>query len=364
MLFDSTVRKELTQNFGVTVVIIVTVVLTLTLISTLGRAAGGTIAPQDVVLILGYSSLSYLAMMLTLSLYLAIVLTLGRMYRESEMSIWFASGLPLTRFIKPVLQMAAPWILVVLVLQLIVTPWGNQSSEQLRDRYEKRSDLSRVAPGQFQTSRDGSRVFFIDRDSEDARTGRNVFILGQDPKHESVTTSSRGHIQLQDSDRFLILDKGQRNETDLANGSKTLARFDQYKVLIDSHVERTADTVAPKAMTTLQLLNALTPRNAGELTWRIGWIFTSLNMVLLGVSLSATNPRRASSWTWLFALLGFIVYFNLMNLSMGWVSNQRMSWTGALAALHGSAFVLAIALMWLRDQRNRFRPNFKRHHAA
>ncbi|MDN3920427.1 LPS export ABC transporter permease LptF [Roseateles violae] len=354
MLFDSTVRKELARSFGVTLVVILTIVLTMMLISTLRQAAGGNVSPQDVLLLMGYATLSQLATMLALSLFIAIVATLGRMYRESEMTIWFASGVPLARFVRPVLQMAWPVLLVVVVLELIVWPWGNQNSAQLKERYEKRSDLSRVAPGQFQSSRDGSRVFFIERDSEDGRTGRNVFILAKQKQSESVTTSSKGHIELSETDRFLVLDKGQRNETNLATGEKTLARFEQYKVLADSQVLRSADKLPPKAMATLDLLRQPpNPRSQGELAWRFGMIMACVNMVLLGIGLSATNPRRANNWNLLFALLSFVVYFNLVNLSQAWVANSRLSMGAALGLVHGGTFALALGLMWLRDQGNR-----------
>ena len=92
MLFDSTVRRELARGFGATLVVILTIVLTMFLIRTLGQAASGAVAPQDVVLLLGYVALGHLPTMLALSLFIAIVVTLGRMYRDSEMAIWFASG--------------------------------------------------------------------------------------------------------------------------------------------------------------------------------------------------------------------------------------------------------------------------------
>ena len=130
MLFDSTLRKDLARSFGVTVIVILTVVLTYLLIRTLGQAAGGSVAPQDVLLLLGYTSLGYLSIIFALALFIAIVACLGRMYRESEMTIWFASGVGLSRFVKPVLRMTAPVLVAVAVLQLVVWPWGNQNSEQ------------------------------------------------------------------------------------------------------------------------------------------------------------------------------------------------------------------------------------------
>ena len=151
MLFDTTLRRDLSRTFGGTLAVILTIVLTMMLIRTLGQAAGGVIAPQDVVLLLGYTALGHLPTMLALSLFIAVVVCLGRMYRDSEMAIWMASGVPLTRFVAPVLRMSWIVLLVVALLVLFVWPWGNRQSTDLRDRYEQRSDLSRVAPGVFQT---------------------------------------------------------------------------------------------------------------------------------------------------------------------------------------------------------------------
>ncbi|WP_457326515.1 LPS export ABC transporter permease LptF, partial [Roseateles sp. P5_E11] len=297
---------------------------------------------------------AHLATMLILSLFVAVVITLSRSYRESEMTIWFASGVPLSRFVRPVLRMAWPVLLGVIVLELLVWPWGNQNSAELRDRYQKRGDLSRVAPGQFQTSRDGSRVFFIERDGDNAATGRNVFILANQNERESVTTSARGHLEMEGDDRFLVLDHGQRNESQLKTGEKSLARFEQYKVMTDPQVLANANQLPPKAMATLDLLRLPTPKNQGELAWRFGMILAGFNMALLGVGLSASNPRRASNWNLLFALLAFVIYFNLINLSQSWVGNGRTSLPRGLLTVHGSALFLALAVIWLRDNANRF----------
>ncbi|WP_349743811.1 LPS export ABC transporter permease LptF [Roseateles cavernae] len=356
MLFDSTVRKELARSFGVTLVVILTIVLTMMLIRTLGQAAGGSVAPQDVLLLMGYAALGHLPTMLSLSLFVAIVATLGRMYRESEMTIWFASGIGLSRFVKPVLRTAWPVLIVILALVLVVWPWGNRNSAQLKESYEKRSDLSRVAPGQFQSSRDGSRVFFIDRDSDagnGGRVGRNVFILSNTEHSESVTTSHKGHIELEDGDRYLVLEQGQRNEMNRQSGEKSLARFERYRLLADSQVMRSVEALPPKAMDTLDLLRSTNLRQRGELTWRLGIALGAVNMVLLGIGMSAANPRRANNWNLLFALLSFVVYFNLINLSQSWVAAGRMGMGGALATVHGGALFIALSLLWLRDQGNR-----------
>ena len=349
MLFDSTVRRELARSFGATLVVILTIVITMMLIRTLGQAAGGVVAPEDVVLLLGYFALQHIPTMLTLSMFIAVVVTLGRMYRDSEMAIWFASGLSLARFVRPVLRMAWPMLIVVGVLLLFVWPWSNSSSNELRQRYEQRSDLSRIAPGVFQTSRDGNRVFFVDRASHEGIDANNVFILSRKNTLESVTSARHGRLETVGNDRLLVLEQGQRNEADRASGTRTLASFDSYRVLADDNAVRSAETRPPKAMRTIDLIRDPQPRHQGELAWRFGLLLAAANLLLIGIGLSAGNPRRASNWNLLFALLGFVAYFNLINLSQAWIGAGRFAMGPLMLAMHGGAFIVALVLLWWRD---------------
>lgn len=353
MLFDSTVRKELARSFGLAFVVILTIVLTMLLVRSLGMAAKGSVAPQHVLLSLGYLALAQLPIMLSLSLFVAVVMTLSRMYKESEMTIWFASGLGLSRFVRPVLTMAAPVLVVVAVLMTVIWPWSNENSVQLRAQFEQRSDLSRVAPGQFQSSSDGSRVFFIERDPANEAAARNVFIMGNTARSESVTTAAQGALEFQDNQRVLVLAHGQRNELDSKTGDKAVARFTQYKVVVDDEVMRAGDARQPKTRATLDLLRERGNAADAELAWRFGMILGCVNLVLLGIGISATNPRRASNWNLLFALLAFTINFNLISLTQTWVGNGRATLGGALLALHGGAFLITLVLLAWRDMGNR-----------
>ena len=352
MLFDSTLRRDLARSFGATLVVILTIVLTMMLIRTIGQAALGRVSPQDVVLLLGYTALGQLPTMLALSMFIAVVATLGRMYRDSEMAIWFASGLGITRFVRPVLRTSWPVLIVVLVLALFVWPWVNQRGVELRDRFERRSDLSRVAPGQFQTSSDGSRVFFIERDSTDGRTGRNVFILSSLGSNEAVTTAHTGRIDIEGDERFLLLDRGQRNELNMTTHEKTLSRFERYKVVAGERILSSTENLPPKARATIELLRAPSAPFQGELAWRLGLVLGGANLLLLAIGLAANDPRRASNWNLLFALMSFVVYYNLINLTQAWVAAGKVGMGTALVGAHGGAFVIALALLWWRDHGN------------
>ena len=349
MLFDSTLRRELARNFGGTLVVILTIVLTIMFIRNLGQAAAGRVSPQDVMLLLAYIGLGHLSTMLALSLFVAVVATLSRMYRGSEMTIWFASGVPLGRFVRPVLRTCWPVLLVIGLLSIFVWPWQNERSAELKDRFERRSDLSRVAPGQFQTSADGERTFFFEGSASDTATGRNVFIVSLHGSVEAVTSAKSGSILSDDKGRFLVLSKGQRNEQDKSNGDKTLSRFETYRAPAGDRVVAAAAGLLPRALPTAALLKDPSALNQGELVWRVGLVLAAANMLLLGIGMSASNPRHASNWNLLFALLAFFIYYNLINLSQSWVGSGRLGLGVALLALHGSAFAIAVAMIWWRE---------------
>jgi lipopolysaccharide export system permease protein len=357
MLFDSTVRKELARSFGATLMVILTIVLTNFLIRTLGLAANGAVSPQDVVLVLAFLALGNLPTILALSLFIGVVLSLGRMYRESEMAIWFASGVGLSRFVRPVLATSWPVLVVIAGLMIVVWPWSVRQSNDLRTRYQQRSDVMRASPGQFQSSADGSRVFFVEK-AGDEKTGggRNVFIASERPTRESVAVSQSGKVENVGNERFLVLGAGHMQQTDRTTNERTHVEFDNYRVLVGEGGGPPSGTPSPRTLDTPELLRRGGAPNHGEFTWRIGLILGAANLLLLGISLSSTNPRRASNWGLLFALLAFIIYYNLLNLSQAWVTSGRMNMIVALVGLHGGAFFVALFMIWWRDHANVIHP--------
>lgn len=349
MLFDSTLRRELWRNFVATLVVLLTIMLTLMLIRTLGLAANAKLAPQDVALMLGYTALAHTATLIAVALFIAVVGTFGRMYRDSEMTVWLSTGISLSRFVRPLLRLSWPVLLVVTVLALFAYPWVNERSSKLREQFERRSDLSRVSPGQFQTSSDGRRVFFIERDSKDKSHASQVFIYTQMARSESVTTAHAGRIVVHDDNRYLRLEDGQRNEIDARNSEATLARFSTYETVVGDTLATGTDKPPAKARPSVELIADGDRVSLGELTWRLGLPLGAANMVLLGIGLAASNLRRAGNWNLLFALLTFVVYYNLINLSQAWVAAGTLRMGAALAVIHGLALLLAVFMLWSKD---------------
>jgi lipopolysaccharide export system permease protein len=83
--------------------------------------------------------------------------------------------------------------------------------------------------------------------------------------------------------------------------------------------------------------------------WRFGLLLGAANLLVLGIGLAATNPRLASNWNLLFALLTFVVYYNLINLSQAWVAGGKVSMGRGRVRGARLALALALALLWWRD---------------
>jgi lipopolysaccharide export system permease protein len=350
MLFDSTVRKELARSFGATLMVILTIFMTNLVIRTLGLAANGAVAAQDVVFIFTLLALQTLPTILSLSLFIGVILTLGRMYRESEMAIWFSSGIGLARFVRPVVATSWPVVVLIGILMLFVWPWSYSQYNDLRQRFEQRADVLRASPGQFQASGDGHRVFFVEKAASGAGAGgRNVFIMNDAGTRQSVAVSQSGKIENVGADRFLVLDSGHMEQDDDVSGEHTHVEFRNYRVHAGTSSAPPSNAPSPRAVDTADLVLAGGPAYMGELTWRIGLILGATNLLFMGISLSAANPRRASNWGLLFAALAFVIYYNLLNLSQSWVSSGRGNIVVVLVGLHGLAFLLGLGLIWWRE---------------
>jgi lipopolysaccharide export system permease protein len=348
--------------------------LTIVLIRTLGQASRGVINPQDVMLFMAYSALGRLPTILTLSLFIAMVGTLSRMYRDSEMVVWFTSGRGLISFMVPLFRFAWPVLLIVALTSLFIWPWTNQQTRNMQQRFADRSDIDRIAPGQFQESSGGNRVFFIDRDAKDRdssvdqKSSNNVFIATSEKDKNSITTARSGRIEITADKQMLILENGQRLDSENGKTSLKISSFQEYGSVVGNTSQQSAEASDAKLLSIPVLLKSPTRSNLSELAWRFGLALAAVNFVVLAVALANVNPRGGRSGNLIFVLLTFVVYNNLVNLGQSWIFGGSISFAGLLVLLHGG--VLLLGLLWLAKRhanwtlRSAFRKRSKTHKAA
>lgn len=351
MIFQRAAQREFAQTAAAVFVALFAILMTTQLVRLLGRAAGGQVASEAVMALLGFAALNYLPVLLSLTLFIAVLLSLSRAYRDSEMAIWFGSGVPLTAWIRPVLHFALPVVLSIAVLALFLSPWALTKRAEYEKRMDQRDDVARVSPGAFKESARGDRVFFVESlagaEEEESRV-RNVFISSMQHGRQGVVAAAQGHTEIaENGDKFIVLTQGRRYEATAGSAEYRVMEFSRYAIRTETFeamgVEKTA-----KNLSTWDLVREPTRLNLGELLWRIGVPLSALTLALLAIPLSFVNPRAGRTNNLILALLTFMTYSNLLSLSQAWVAQGRLAFSIGVWAVHLLMLVALTLLFWKR----------------
>jgi lipopolysaccharide export system permease protein len=348
MIFERAARHEFAQAAIGVFVALFAILVSTQMIRLLGDAAGGRLPPEAVAALLGFAALNYLPVLLALTLFMAILLPLTRAYRDSEMVVWFASGLPLTAWLRPVLRFALPIVAAVIVLTLFLSPWAVSQSAEYRNRLNARNDASQITPGVFQEVNSGERVIFVEQVAEDAAYVRNVFVTTvQEGRLGVVIADAAQQETVENGDRFLMLKEGRRYEVEPGLPEFRMMEFERYGVRIHDAEIKEAEA-SPKGAPLWELLENDSPRYRGELLWRLGLPLSTLFLALLAIPLSFVNPRAGRSVNMLLSIVLFSLYNNLLSISQAWVAREQISWMIALFAPHALILVILAVLFYRR----------------
>jgi len=347
MVFQRAVRREFAQSAAGVFIALFAIMVSIQAIRLLGDAAAGRVASEAVLALLGFAALNYSAYLLTLTLFVAVLLSLSRAYRDSEMVVWFSSGVSLTAWMRPVLVFAAPLVLAVAVLTLVLSPWAHRMSSEFKEKITVRSDASQVAPGSFKEAASTDRVVFVEALSEDESSVRNVFISAVQHGKLGVTMASKGFQETAaNGDRFMVLEKGRRYEVIPGSPEFRIMEFDSYSLRVETREARGIErTVASE--TTLDLLNSTDRRDRAELLWRLNVPISAVVLALLAIPLSFVNPRAGRSANLILALLVYLIYSNVLSMMQAWVAQGRVSFLVGLLSVH-LVMLVALPLLFAR----------------
>lgn len=334
MIFRRAAQREFSQTAATVFVALFAIMLTTQLIRLLGQAAGGKITSDSVIALLGFGAMNYLPTVLSLTLFISVLMTLSRSYRDSEMAIWFSAGVPLTAWIRPVLKFAVPLVLVIAVLSMFLSPWALTKTAEYRQRMDQRDDVARVTPGAFQESGQADRVFFVEGQIGEEGRVKNVFISSRQHGRLGIVSAAEGRTEVAaNGDRFLVLENGRRYEGTPGSADYRVTEFERYGFRIETRESR---GIVPthRNMPTLELMAQPTRVNLGELLWRVSIPVSALNLALLAIPLSFVNPRAGRTNNLLFAILTFMIYNNLVSVSQAWVAQGKLPFEIGVWAVH------------------------------
>ncbi len=347
-IFHRTLVSEFTGNGLLVLAVLFGIIVVSQLIRLLSEAVSGVIAVDGVLALLGFSAMNYLPVLFSISLFISILLTLSRGYRDSEMVVWFSSGVGLTRWIRPVLWYALPVVCLIALLSLVLTPWALRKADEFRSKLESRDDVTSATPGMFRESKQADRVYFIDNVDRGSNRVGNIFVQSEQNGKLGTMVARQGLQETwANGDRFLVLLNGTRYEGTPGKRDYRIVEFERYAMRIDSVPIKQSEPQL-RTMPTLELWRNRTAQNISELEWRIGLPISAAILALLAIPLGYVNPRAGRSLNLILAIVLYMLYNNMISVTNAWVGQGKLSPGIGLWGIHAVMLVVTVLMFYRR----------------
>lgn len=288
-----------------------------------------------------------LEVLLPTTLYLSVVIVLGRMYRNAELTAMFACGVSMLKVIKSVLLVSLVAGLIVASLSLFIRPWSWSQFFRIKTEAQANFDLTRMNSGNFYVLGGGDRVVFADKVNGQENRAKRVFIQTKTEDSVQIIYADQAR-QFEDKATgkpMLVFQNGQFYEFPRSGANGLILEFDNSAMhLVPKEVLQHEYKV--KAVPTKTLLHSNKLEEIAELQWRLTAPLSTLLLALLGIPLSRSSPRQGKYVKAPLAILIFAVYYNFSALTKKWVSNGDIAslpgiWWGQLLLA-----ALIVLLVW------------------
>lgn len=332
-------REVVDSMLGVTPVLLL-IFLSDRFVRYLAEAAAGNMSSNVILNLLALKSLIALVLILPLSFFIATLLALGRMHKDSEMIAFTACGAGTGAVLKTLLRFSLGLAAVVAALSLVVAPWAAGRSNQMTHLAETASEITSIIPGSFKESRKGDHILYVESLSADQSTMQNVFIQTREADALDIIAAHSGKRQTDaaSGDQFIVLENGNRYHGEPGKANYKVVNYEKYSFRIHEKVPAPA-AEERDAKSTWTLWRAADASSSAELHWRISMPVSVIMFGMLGVLLARTSPREGKYAKLFVALLAYLIYNNMMGVARAWIDN------GVVAPMAGMWWVHAIALM-------------------
>lgn len=284
------------------------------LVRVLGAAVDGDIPTNLVFSLLALGVPEMAQLILPLSLFLALLMTLGKLYTDSEITVMHACGLGKRSIIAAALIMALFTSFFAGINAIWAGPWSSKHQDEVLAEAKANPSMAAMVEGQFQQGQNGNVVLFVG--SVKGREFHDVFLAQLRPngnQRPSVVVAEKGHMtERPDGSQMVTLDQGTRYEGTALLRDFRITHFTDYLAVI-GHQTATINVGDAEQMTMTELWHSDQPEAWAEFQWRLTLIVSVFIMALLVVPLSVVNPRQGRVLSMLPAIFLYLIFFLLQS---------------------------------------------------
>jgi len=339
------VLREVVQTWIAVTGVLVAILLANQLSRVLGQAADNQYGRDVVFNLIALGAIMNLSVIVPVGMLFAVVLTLGRLYHDSEMAALQACGFGPARLLGPLFAFSSLIAIGLGWLTLFQVPAADKEVQLLRQSAIKEAQFGQLDAGRFRAFSGGGAVFYAERVDEDGVL-HNVFVQRELAGRIEVAladsaTYSKGAA---DGTHVVTLYNGRRYEGVPGQRNFRIIEFREHgiPIITPTTLQGTQD---PDTKPTLEMLGSLAPSDIAQLQFRSSTPLMMLLLTLIAVPLSRLRPRQGRYARLGFAILVYVVYSNLLAAAKVWVEKGILPPALGVWWIHALALALGLFLL-------------------
>ncbi len=340
------VLREVVQTWlGVTGVL-VAMLISNQLSRVLGQAADNQYGRHVVIDLIALGAVMNLSVVVPVGLLLAVVLTLGRLYHDSEMAALQACGFGPARLFAPLFCFSAVIALGLGWLSFVQVPRADREAQLLRQSALKDAQFGQLDAGRFRSFGGGDAVFYAERVDEQGVL-HNVFVQRESAGRIEVALADTATYTKTASDglHLVTLYNGRRYEGEPGHRDFRVIEFQEHGIPIATPVAPSA-IQDPDTKPTSELLGSSVPSDIAQLQFRASTPLMALVLTLIAVPVSRLRPRQGRYARVGFAIMVYFVYSNLLSAAKVWLEKGVLPLVVGVWWVHLAAVALGLYLVF------------------
>ncbi len=362
-ILDRYLLRELVISVLAATIVLLLIFTGGTFARVLQQVANGSFPASIMFQVLGLRTVSALPGLLPLSLFLGVILALGRLWRDSEMHVLTAAGMGLSGLLRPAMLLGIPVAALIGLLALWLGPLSSRSADRLIAEANRSVIAAGLDAGRFTALPGGDGVIFVTGMNRAGTRLDQVFLSGdqaasgQRPARIKLITARRGQLYQggEQGGRYLGLIDGWQYQIPLGHEDWQRMHFQRNDVALSEVRPGGGVESNPLGSTaTSTLLATRGPAARAELAWRMAAPVTALVLLLMALPLSHQSPREARYGRLLIAIMAYLLYFLLLSLGRALIERGTVHDSAPMWVLH---LLVGLAAWWmLRRQYRSWRP--------
>lgn len=348
ILYRYIIKDIITVFIGVITVLFLILLGTL-MIRYLSEVAAGTIAKEFLLPLVAIRALESWVLVVPLSFFLALIISLGRMNSENELIAAYACGFERKKLLKLVVGLSILVSLFVALMTLLVAPAADQKYHEVLRDSEQQSDLSVLAPRKFIELSDGSLFYAEDRDEQQRFFGVSIFKREQSSYSVINSKELTEDVGSSGSKSLIIMRDGVRHDIDYSDNSSKQITFGEYGIYVEKR-EAALPRLGLRASPTIALWGSSNPAHMAELQWRITLALMVIVLAVVAVVMSRYQPRAAKNGKLILGIVIYMFYGQLVVTSKNGIAQQEIAPEIGIWWVHIVTLAIALAIFYRQER--------------